>query len=142
MREIEEMLKISKSSIDRHKQRLGLVKKLDIWIPHELKEIHLTKRINACDFHLKRKEFDPFLSNKLSLVMKNRLFKITSFENDHDQRDEPSQTTSKAELHQKKIMLFVWWDWKGVVFFELLPRNFFTMTTLHHTHLKSLANNY
>ena len=42
-------------------QRLGLVKKLDFWIPHELKEIHSTKRINACDFHLKRNEFDPFL---------------------------------------------------------------------------------
>ena len=61
VREIEEMLKIPKSTIDRHIQRLGLVKKLDIWIPHELKEIHLTKRINACDLHLKRNEFDPFL---------------------------------------------------------------------------------
>ena len=53
MREIEEMLKIPKLTIDRHIQRLGLVKKLDIWIQHELKEIHLTKRINACDLHLK-----------------------------------------------------------------------------------------
>ena len=33
---IEEMLKIPKSTIDRHMQHLGLVKKLDIWIPHEL----------------------------------------------------------------------------------------------------------
>ena len=40
VREIEEMLKIPKSTINRHIQRLGLVKKLDIWIPHELKEIH------------------------------------------------------------------------------------------------------
>ena len=32
-----------------------------MWIPHELKEIHLTKRINACDLHLKRNEFNPFL---------------------------------------------------------------------------------
>ena len=55
------MLKISKSTIERHIQRLGLVKKLDIWIPHELKEIDLTKCINACDLHLKRNEFDPFL---------------------------------------------------------------------------------
>ena len=45
---------ILKSTIERHIQRLGLVEKLDIWIPHELKEIHLTKRINACDLHLKR----------------------------------------------------------------------------------------
>ena len=82
VREIEEMLKILKSTIDRPIQRLGLVKKLDIWIPHELKEIHSTKRINACDVHLKRNEFDFFL-NELSLVMKNGLFRITSFENDH-----------------------------------------------------------
>ena len=60
MREIEKMLKISKSTIDCHIKRLGLAKKVDIWIPHGLKEIHLTKRINACDLHLKRNEFDPF----------------------------------------------------------------------------------
>ena len=60
VREMEEMLKIPKSTIDRHVQYLGLVKKLDISILHELKEIHLTKRINACDLHLKRNEFDRF----------------------------------------------------------------------------------
>ena len=60
MREIEAMLKLPKSRIDRHIKCLGFVKKVDISIPHELKEIHLTKRINACDLHLKRSEFDPF----------------------------------------------------------------------------------
>ena len=54
------MLKIPKLTINHHIQRLGLIKKLEIWIPHELKEIHLTKRINACDFDLKCNEFDPF----------------------------------------------------------------------------------
>ena len=47
VRELEEMLKIPKSTIDRHTQRLALVKKLNILIPHELNEIHLTKGINA-----------------------------------------------------------------------------------------------
>ena len=61
VRKIEEMLKIPKSTIDYHIQRLGLVKKLDVWIPHELKEIHLRKRISACDLHLKRNGFDSFL---------------------------------------------------------------------------------
>ena len=93
MREIEEMLKIPKSIIDRHIQRLGLLKKNYICIPHELKEIHLNKRINACDLHLKRNEVDPFLKQIIT-------------------GDD-----------QKKIVLSVWWDWKGMVFFELLPRN-------------------
>ena len=39
VREIEGMLKIPKSTIDRHIQRLGLVKKLYIWIPHGKKFI-------------------------------------------------------------------------------------------------------
>ena len=38
-------------------------------------------------------------------------------------RDEPVQWTSKADIHQKKVMLSVWWDFKGIVYFELLPRN-------------------
>ena len=61
MREIEEMLKILELTIDRKIQRLGLVKKLDIWIPHELTEMHLTKPMNAYDLNLKRNEFNPFL---------------------------------------------------------------------------------
>ena len=46
------MLKIPKSTIDRHIQRLGLIKKLDIWIPHEWKEIHLTK--SKAELHQKK----------------------------------------------------------------------------------------
>lgn len=34
-----------------------------------------------------------------------------------------TQTTSKAVLHPSKIMFSIWWDWKDVVFCELLLRN-------------------
>ena len=42
--------------------------------------------------------------------MKNGLFTITLIENDH----------GPSTVNQLKP---VWWDWKGVVYFELLPRN-------------------
>ena len=35
----------------------------------------------------------------------------------------PAQTILKAELHQKKNILLIWWNYKGVVYFELLPNN-------------------
>ena len=38
-------------------------------------------------------------------------------------RDEPAQSTPKADTHQKMVMLSVWWDFKGIVYFKLLPRN-------------------
>jgi len=36
--------------------------------------------------------------------------------------DEPSQTTSKAGIHQRKVLQSVRWDFKGIIYFNL-PRN-------------------
>ena len=52
--------------------------------------------------------------------------------------EEPLQTTSKAELHEKKIMLPVWWDWKGMVFLELLPRNQMIDSDVYYHQLNKL----
>ena len=38
-------------------------------------------------------------------------------------RNEPSPTTPKASLHPKKVMFCIWWDWKGILYYELLPEN-------------------
>ena len=38
-------------------------------------------------------------------------------------RNEPPPTTPKASLHTKKVMLCIWWDWKGVLYYELLTEN-------------------
>ena len=38
-------------------------------------------------------------------------------------RNEPPPTTPKAGLHPKKVMLCIWWDWKGVLYYELLLEN-------------------
>ena len=37
-------------------------------------------------------------------------------------RNTPPTTTPKAGLHPKKVMC-LWWDWKGVFYYELLPEN-------------------
>lgn len=123
VREIAHRLNVSHTTVENHLKHLGLVKKLDIWVPHELKEIHLTQRINICDTHLKRNENDPFLKRIITgdekWVTYNNIVRKRSW----SRRDELAQTISKPELHAKKIMLSVWWDYKGVVYFELLPRN-------------------
>ena len=38
-------------------------------------------------------------------------------------RNEPPLPTSKASLHPKKVMLCVWWDWKGILHYEFLSNN-------------------
>lgn len=41
-REIAGKLDVSHTCIEKRLKELGYVKKLDLWVPHELKEIHLT----------------------------------------------------------------------------------------------------
>ena len=50
-REIGEKLNIPKSTVHYHIKSLGLVKKLDIWVPHEFKEINLISRFKASDIY-------------------------------------------------------------------------------------------
>ena len=88
-----------------------------------MNEIQLTKRISIFDSLLKRNETDPFLKRIITddenWVIYNNVVRKRSWR----KRDEPAQSTSKADIHQWKVMLSVRWDFKGIVYFELLPRN-------------------
>ena len=121
-RELGEKLNVPNSTIHDHIQKLGLVKKLDIWVPHELKEIHLTQRISTCDLLFKRNQDESFLKRIVTGDEKWVVYNNTERKRSWSKHGEPSQPTSKPELHQKKVMLSIWWDYKGVVYYELLPR--------------------
>ena len=62
------MLKIPKSAIDCHIQRLELVEKLDILIPHELKEINLTKRIDSTGKNKSKTSIPFFCTHVISYL--------------------------------------------------------------------------
>ena len=106
-----------------YKKQLGYVNKLDIWVSHKLNEIQLTKRISICDSLLKRNETDPILKRIITGDEKWVVYDNVVRKRSWSKRDEPAQSSSKADIHQKKVMLSVWWDFKGIVYFELLPRN-------------------
>ncbi|GFU72877.1 mariner Mos1 transposase [Trichonephila clavipes] len=36
-------------------------------------------------------------------------------------RGEAAQTVAKPGLTARKITLCIWWDWKGIIYYELLP---------------------
>ena len=52
---------------------------------------------------------------------------------------DPAQT-SKAGTHQKKVLLSVWWDYKGIVYFELLPPNRTINSVVYIEQLTKLNN--
>jgi len=106
VRELATALKVSVGSVHGHLKSLGFVKKLDVWVLHELKEIHMTNRMSICD-QLKREENDPFLKHMMTAT-KNGLFTTMSIEKEVKVGEMKSQ--AKAEIHQKMVMVSMWWN--------------------------------
>ena len=82
----------------------------------------MTQRINICDSLQKLNEINPFLKRLITGDEKWIVYNNVNRERSRVMQDEPAKTTPKAEIQQKKILL-VWWDYKGILYFELLPRN-------------------
>ena len=59
-REIADILKISKSSVENHLHQVGYVNRFDVWVPYKLSEKHLLDCISACKSLPKHNENVPF----------------------------------------------------------------------------------
>ncbi|XP_012060519.1 PREDICTED: histone-lysine N-methyltransferase SETMAR-like [Atta cephalotes] len=68
--------------------------------------------------HLKSLGFIKKLDDEKWIVYNN-----VSRKRSWSRRGETPERQAKAEIHQKKVMLSMWWDWKESVFYELLPKN-------------------
>ena len=134
-REIAERLNLSNATVHKHMKRLGLISKLDIWVPHVLTERNLLRRINDCDTLIRRQRNDPFLKRIVTGDEKWVVYNNVKRKRSWSKKDTPAQTTSKLDIHQKKVMLFVWWDFNRIVYFELLPDN----TTINDTRISCKA---
>lgn len=122
-REIRLRLNLSNSTVYDHLKGLVLSSKLDVWVPYILTERNLCRRIDVCDSLLKRHENDPFLKHIITGDKKWVIYNNVKRKRSWSKKDGPAQTISKVDIHQKKVMLSVWWDFKGIVVFKLLPDN-------------------
>lgn len=47
---------------------------------------------------------------------------------------------AKQDLHPRKTMLCVWWDWEGIIYWELLDRNQTVNAELYVLQMQRLNN--
>ncbi|XP_076302040.1 histone-lysine N-methyltransferase SETMAR-like [Lasioglossum baleicum] len=123
LRQLAGMLNKSKSAILDHTVNLGYVNRLDVWVQHNLTKKNLLDLVSICDLLYKRNEETPFLKQ---LVTGNEIWVIhknVQRRRSWRKRDETILATPKAGLHSMKVMLCIWWDWKGILHYEPLPNN-------------------
>lgn len=115
-------LNIHHQTVLNHLEKAGYKKKLDVWVPHDLTVKNLLNRISICETLLKRNEIDPFLKRMITGDEKWVTYDNNVRKRSWSKAGERPQTHPKRGLTKRKVMLSVWWDWKGIVHFELLPR--------------------
>lgn len=122
-REMAVTLGCDQSTIVRHLHTLGKVPKLGCWVPHVLTERDRTQRSEVCTFLLSYHRTSAWLDSVLTGDEKWVLYVNVTRKHQWVDKDAEPEPEPKPELHQRKVMLSVWWDVRGVVMFELLPPN-------------------
>ena len=142
MWEMDNILKISKLRIENHLHLSGFVNHFDVWIPHKLSKKKTNKRklknISTHDSLLKLDKIFPFLKQIVMDDEKLTLYNNVEWKRLWGKRNEPSPTTKKAGLYSKKVMLCIWWDWKGVLYYTLLLENHTIMSNKYCSQLDQL----
>ena len=122
-RELADMLDTHYSTVDRHLNSLGKVSKLGQWVPHELTDFDKNRRITACGQLLSYRRTHGWLETLVTGDEKWVCYLNIKRKRQWLDKQAKPEPTPKAGPHQLKIMLCIWWDFKGIILWELLPHN-------------------
>uniref|UniRef100_A0A5S6Q166 Histone-lysine N-methyltransferase SETMAR n=1 Tax=Trichuris muris TaxID=70415 RepID=A0A5S6Q166_TRIMR len=120
VRQLAADLDLAHSTVHSHLRRMGKVKKLDTWVPHELTEKQKLTRQQMASSLLARNEVEPFLDrivthNDKWIFYDNR----KRFGQWLDADARPCQVP-RSNIQQKKIMVTVWWSMGGIIHYSYL----------------------
>lgn len=106
-----------------HLNQLGYRSKLGSWVPHELSQTQQDVRTSICSSLLNSHRTPGWLDHLITGDEKWILYVNITRKHQWLKSNQHPSTTPKPEMHATKVMLSVWWDAKGVVYWQLLPTN-------------------
>lgn len=110
---------IAPTTLFRHWKNIGYVNRYDVWVLYNLTEQHW---VFVCDLFLNRNAEELFQKNLL-LAMKRGSSTIMCTDDDYGLYRKVRHKRRQKRVYPKKILLSIWWNWKGVIHFELLLPN-------------------
>ena len=113
----------SHTTIERRLSEMGYRSMLGGWVPHDLTWSQQNQRIDICTNLLSLRRTYQWIDHLITGDEKWILYTNITKRLQWVGPNQAPLLTAKPELHEKKIMLSVWWDVKGVVYWELLPSN-------------------
>ncbi|GFU83524.1 mariner Mos1 transposase [Trichonephila clavipes] len=89
-------------------------------MPHQLTPKYMMGRISICEALTKRNEIDPFLKRMVTEDEKCVTYYNIVRKRWWSKCGEAAQTVAKPGLMARKALLCILWDWKGIIYYELL----------------------
>ena len=96
------------------------LKSMGKWVPYELNERQQENRKITCEMLLARYKRKSFLHRIVTGDEKWIYFENAKRKRSWVTPGEPSTSTARPNRYGRKTMLCVWWDQKGVIYYELL----------------------
>lgn len=138
-RELAAQLGVSQTAVVRHLKALGKVQKAGRWVAHKLSEEAIISRLNICDSLLARHNRKSFLHNIVTGDQKWIIYDNPQRKRQWLDPGEPARATPRKDMRCGKVMLCIWWDQKGVLYYELLKRKETITADRYSTQLTKLA---
>ncbi|CAK9826443.1 Histone-lysine N-methyltransferase SETMAR [Anthophora retusa] len=120
VRQLAQQLNVSYPTVIDHLRQLGKSKKLDKWVPHELSVDQKNRRYEACSAFLLCNKNDPFLHRLVTCDEKWIMYDNRRRSAQWLDHDEKPKHFPKPKLHQRKVMVTVWWSAVGIIHYSFL----------------------
>lgn len=132
-------MECSYEAIRVHLHQIGKVWKLGVWVPHVLSVQTIMQRVSIASTLLTRHKRELFLNRIVTGDEKWVLYVNVRRGGQWLGSGQQAIPTPKPNIHQKKIMLSIWWDMNGVVHWELLEPNLTITSDLYCAQMNRLS---
>jgi histone-lysine N-methyltransferase SETMAR len=121
VRKVANELSIPKSTVFDHFKKLGLANKRCREVPHELNLEQCQKRVEICKKLLENPQSFRFFKRIVTCDEKWIYFRNLNSSNQWLPQGEPGLSVVKRGQFDQKAMICVWWNYEGVIHFEIVP---------------------
>ena len=121
--ELAETLGVTQQAISNRLKAMDMVEKQGNWVPYELKQRDVERRFFTNEQLLQRQNRKGFLHRIVTGDEKWIHYDNPKRRKSWGKPGHATNSTAKPNIHGKKLMLCIWWDLLGVIYYELLQPN-------------------